>query len=172
MATNPKFRDVLKFYLENSGGVLFERFDGKIALSSLDDPGSVTRTIDDTEIITDGNNVAIYNYNFTSANDLITRIDLKYQWILPLGDEFDKVKFVQHTSAAGTPDNFSFLDEDGNAGEFYSGLLENAFITLGEERTFTFESEAIRDEETAERLARIMIKWRHKQLVILDLECT
>jgi len=172
MAENPKLRDVLSFLLMNSGGLLFERYDGKIALASLDDPGSVSRTIDDTEIKLDSSGVAKYDYNFTSANDLITRIDLKYQQILPLDAEFDKVKFAQRTGGTGEQNNFNFLDDDGNAGEFYSSLLQNAHNAIGEERPFTFEAEAIKDEQTAERLARLIILWRHKQLAVLKLHCT
>lgn len=168
MADIPKFRETLKFYLEQSSGVSFERFDGKIAPVSLDEPASVSRDIADSEIKVDGKNVFIADYELSSSSEIITGIIVRYRPIIPLENEFAKTKYcyrLNHPTKGGD-NNF---DSEGDS---FAANLENAFDIVDEERIRTIDALGIRDGATAELLAKTLIEWRQRQLYILKLDCT
>jgi len=165
-----KFRDILRWLLWQSGGASFERFDGSIAPVSLDEPASITRNITNDEIIIDGG-LASWDYSFTNTSRLITRIDLYYKPNLALDGGWAK-KFCQYTGGTGEDHNFTTIDDDGHGGSYYSGLLADSYDYIDEERGYTLYANGIRDGDTAEKLAMLLIKWRVAPLVEIVMDCT
>lgn len=169
---NPKFKESISFLLTNSAGIAFERFDGTIAVADLDN-GSTVKTIADANVLLDGAGVPKINTAFTPIDKLITSIEVKYQKIIPEKDQYGAVKFAKRSGAtipAGEErHNFTLSDTVGLAGT-YCGLLQSAYEQLGEERPLTVYADAIRDADTAERLARAIILKRYKSLAQISFE--
>jgi hypothetical protein len=98
---------------------------------------------------------------------MITSIQVKYQKILPLQNEWGATKYINRNA---TEHNFTLTDSYGTAA-YYGYLLQLAYETLGEERPLTVEADCIRDADTAERLARLMILYRYKPQAVVNVEC-
>ena len=168
MADKLLYKEVISSLLSESGGLAFERFNGDIALQSLDVPSlAPTRAIVNSDIITNDKGVAVWNYGFTSMRNLITRVDLKYEKVNPEDDYYGSVKFCNRFGSSDTTKH-NFLSE----GSLYGGYLETAYNLLGEERAVTIEASHIRDEATAEALVKLYILWRFKPLALLNMSCT
>lgn len=165
----PKFRETLAFLLGQSGAVAFERFDGTIAPVTLDDPGSTSRTLVDGEIITDAKGLFRITPNYTSMKNLITRIDVRYKKIHPLDDEYGAVKFCRRIddTLATNEQRHNFT----SSGNKYSGFLQTAYDYTNEDNPLTILADGIRDDATAEALAKLIITFRFKPLVILNAVC-
>lgn len=165
MSSRPIARNVLERMLSQAGCVMRERPDGVIGLCTLDDPGSVTRNITAAEVLIDDSKMARWSHSRSSADNLITEIDIWYSPIIPLKDGYAGRKFCKRNGASGTTDNF--LTE----GETYSGYLENAYDLIGEDRPLQIKLDGVRDEATAEAFAKLWIKWRMRFLATLNLAC-
>ena len=170
----PLMRETAAFYLVNSGGVLLERFDGTIAPVTLEAPASVTRNITDSEILLDSNNLAQWDYAYTKASSLYTKIEMWYKPIIPMRNKYAANKFCQRSGHPdGAPDNNLIgVDTDGYDGSYYQGLLTTAYGTMEEDRTLTINADGIRDDATADLLARMVIKWHSRILAQLTLTCS
>ena len=167
MAESITYKQIISSVLKDSGGLAFERFNGDLALGDLDVPDvPPTRDINNLDILTDNKGKAIWNYAFSSMNNVITRIDLRYQKINPEDDRWGAVKFCTRSDGSET-EKHNFLSE----GSTYSNYLESAYDLLGEERAITVDAPNIRDEETAERLCKILILWRFRPLAMLNISC-
>lgn len=162
---NPKFKKSLEKILECSGLVCFERFDGSLALQTLDDPGGVTRTITDAEIKVDGNKMFEVETSSLDTEKIITSIEVKYRPVLPEDGKYAATVFCRRSGAAGEQHNFT------GGGNEYTGYLQLAYETLGTERPLVIEADAIRDAATAEALAKLIIKLRYKPLEQLIIKC-
>ena len=165
MGSRPIARDVLGKMLSMSGCIMRERPDGTIGLVTLDD-ATISRNIDASEILLDNNKQSRWSHSRSSADNLITEIDVWYSPIIPLKDGYAGRKFCKRNGASGTTDNF--LTE----GETYSGYLENAYDLIGEDRPLQIKLDGVRDEATAEAFAKLWIKWRMRFLATLNLDCT
>lgn len=166
MAKQLFYKEVIGSLLRDSGGLAFEKYNGDLALGNIDVPDSITRNIADADIITDRAGLAIWNYGFTSMNNLITRIDIKYKKVMPESDRWGGIKFCTRFNGADIQKH-NFLEE----GSTYSNHLQKAFDVLGEERALSIDAPHVRDEATVEALAKLIILWRFKPLALVDLHC-
>lgn len=162
MSKIPLLREVIRDIASHSAGIIFEKYDGSISITTMDDPGSVSRNIEDSEILTDQNNLAIWDYSYTSVDLLITQIELFYKPIHPLDGGWVGRVYANRSS----------LSDLGVLGVEYSGYLDNAYNTINEDRKLTIYAPGIRDEDTAKNLARLWIEWRTKPLAMMSLECS
>jgi len=166
-----KYRDILSLLLKNYGAVAFDRFDGTLGIVSLDAPASITRNIANSEILVDQSGLAVWNYSYSSTERMITSLELWYQPITPLKDGFGAKKYCRSSSYPSPPEetekhNFS------SEGSTYKGYLDNSRAVLGEERPLTLYARAIRDEATAEALCKLVIKWKCRPLIMMELDCS
>ena len=161
-------RDMLTIIALQSGAIIYRRFDGSIGVTSLDEPESVSRNIENADILLDGNGLAQWNYGYSNAKYLITKININYCPLIPVKDNYTKKKYCYRTG---------FIDPAGVAnynigeGDTYSGYLQNAYDILGEERELSIKCPGIRDDDTAENLLKLIIKWRSALLRIITLAC-
>jgi len=164
----PKYRDILRFLLVQSGATLFERYDGSIAPVSLDVPESVTRNITDAEILCDGNGIAQWDYDTIPTSVLITDLHLYYKPITPQDGGWSGYRYCQSLSTgSGSIANWTTKDVGP-----YIGYLENSYSIINEARPLTVYCPGIRDDATAEELSSIIIYYRTALWYLLDLTCT
>jgi hypothetical protein len=168
----PKLKDVLKYYLFNGGCIGFEKYDGTLALATLDNSATVG-TISDSDLLLDDNKYPRISTSFTDIKNCITRIDLRYQRIVPLSDRYAQTKFCRRSNDpltdGGSKHNFTLSDTNGGW-QFYSELLEQSYNRIGYENPLTIDADGIRDADTAEKLARLLILMRYKPLAQLSID--
>jgi len=167
----PKFRQVLKSILAQSGCIGFERFDGTLALATLDVPASVTRNLANSEILLDGQKQARFSLGYSPARNLITGLEIMYAPIVPRSDTWASRAYCYRTNRT-EGHNMTTLDGDGQGGTYYQSLLEKAYDTTNEENHLQIKCYGIRAVATAEKLARLVILWRHRQLAMLSVDCS
>jgi len=167
---NPKkSKDVLKEICVNGSLLMHERFDGTIAITSLDVEDSPTLLLDNDYIKLSGENTPDFEVGYTSSSKLITGININYKTIIPERDEYGAVKFARWNPTDGKLDhNFTGVAFQSE----YSAKLEKAFNEIDETREITIKANAIRDSGTAELLARQIIDFRHRQLARVKIRCT
>lgn len=169
MPTIPKYRDVAEFILKQSGGVMFERYDGTICPVSLNTPASVTRNIIDYEIATDKGMSSI-KVGYTPARNIVTGIVLWYRPIIPMNGDGGWMgnRYCYMTQYGVVSTNIA------DAPRAYDNTVRAhiAHRTIQERRTLTIYCPGIRDDDTAELLLDMVLQWRCRPLTILTMKCT
>jgi hypothetical protein len=164
MDKNPTFKEALSYYLTNGGGIAFEKYNGKIAVVDLDVDTS-DKTLADTDVLLDSNKLPMVDYGFTDMKKLITSIEIKYQKVVPENNVYGATSFCYRTGMTGLDarNNFS-LTEGGITKVDCMSMLQSAYDMLGEEKPYTLNADGIRDADTAERLARLIIQLRTRPM--------
>lgn len=176
--SRPLARDVITDLLMQCGCIVREGADGTIGIVTLDTPGSVTRNIDQTEVLINEMRIPRWEVSHGPAENLITELNIWYRPILPQtqGGSGPRTQGAMGGYAAHIyckrNDGSSSLYNFSSGGSTYSGYLDNAYGIIATDRPMTVKLPGIRDAATAEALAKLLIGWRCELLSQLVLTCT
>lgn len=162
MDNQPKFKNIIRYYLKNCGCIAYEKYDGSLAIATVDKSESI-RTITDSDCKLK-NNIPDVSFSYTDIDKCYSQIYIRYKQVLANNERFGAVKYCKNVSSVESPiHNFTLIDDNGNW-QYYSTLLQIARDNIGFDRTLTFDADGIRDDDTAERLCRLLILLHYKPL--------
>lgn len=166
MATNPKLKETLRTFLQCYGAGAFFDYQGYVVPAALDAPAAVSVNVSNADIYMGGDNLAAWDFDLTETSRLITGLKVNYQLIHPSG-EYGATSFIYRSGAAENPPHNWAASDAGT----YQGYLEEAYVQIGnQDRLLTVNCPGIRDQATAELLAKGIIRWRYKQRYVLTLQ--
>lgn len=167
MESDVTFKKALKYYLLNSGCIAYEKYDGSLAIATVDKSESI-RTITDSDCKLK-NNIPDVSFSYTDIDKCYSSICVRYKKVIADEERYGSKKYCKNINFSNIESNisnihnFTLLDINGNW-KYYSTLLQIARDNIGFDRTLTFDADGIRDDDTAERLCRLLILLHYKPL--------
>jgi len=159
--SNPVLSNVLNSFLQSFGAVGYFNYAGSFVTATLDVISSVDYNIEDSDLYLDETGNITYSLESTGSDKIITGIRLNYKLITP-SKKYAAQKYLLHTGEGNLVDSEAGL---------YSGYLQDAYLHLGQSKVLTVNCPFIRAELTAEKLIKLLIRMRYKQLSILTVRC-